>query len=53
MHKLLLVPALLLGLTGCAGFAFGGQHPLFATLYADVLPIAQVRARVEAFATEG
>ena len=35
MQKLLLVPALLLGLTGCAGLAFSSQGVMFATLYAD------------------
>jgi hypothetical protein len=35
MYKLLAVPPLLLGLTGCAGFAFMGQHPAVAVIYAD------------------
>jgi len=35
MKKLLAVPFLLAGLTGCAGIAFQGQGVAFATLYAD------------------
>ncbi len=35
MRKLLLVPTLLLGLTGCAGLAFSSQGVMVATLYAD------------------
>lgn len=28
MHKLLAIPVVLLGLTGCAGFAFGSNQPV-------------------------
>lgn len=35
MKKLLMIPVLLTGLTGCAGLAFQGQGVAFATLYAD------------------
>ena len=35
MRKLLAVPLVLAGLTGCAGFAFGGHGVAFATIYAD------------------
>lgn len=35
MRKLFLVPALLTGLTGCAGLAFSSQGVMVAGLYAD------------------
>ncbi|MEZ5397947.1 MAG: TRL-like family protein [Bryobacterales bacterium] len=35
MHKLVAVPLLLLGLTGCAGVAFIGQGNAVGVLYAD------------------
>ena len=35
MYKLLAVPLILLGLTGCAGIAFQGQGVAIAVLYAD------------------
>jgi len=35
MRKLLLVPTLLFGLTGCAGFAFSSQGVAAGFLYAD------------------
>jgi len=35
MYKLLAVPLVLMGLTGCAGFAFSGQGVPMGFLYAD------------------
>ncbi len=35
MYKLLAVPFVLIGLTGCAGIAFSGQGVPMAVLYAD------------------
>ena len=35
MYKLLAVPLVLMGLTGCAGIAFSGQGVPMAFLYAD------------------
>lgn len=37
MYKLLAVPLLLAGLTGCAGIAFRGQGVATAGIYADVI----------------